>query len=179
MLRDLPLKLSKPPLNAYDVHRMVYETMLDGRHQDQRDFLFTLLPDLGGVVVIRCGSLPEYLHPVSAPVDIPAVGERRRFTLVAAPMTKNNDETKPLPKNDPEARVRWLSRRGERHGFELISARVSSRMVHYDRKGTKFWLERAEFDGELVVRDPGLMAATLEHGIGRARSLGHGMMRWA
>jgi CRISPR-associated protein Cas6/Cse3/CasE subtype I-E len=173
------MKLSKPPLNAYDVHQMVYATMLEGRHQDQRDFLFTLLPDLGGVVVIRCGALPEYLHSVSSLVDIPVVGERRSFRLVAAPMTKDGAETKLLPPNDPEARVRWLARQGKRNGFELTSARVSSRVVQYDRKGKRFLLERAEFEGQLIVRDAGLMAAALEKGIGRAKSLGHGMMRWA
>lgn len=178
MLLDLPMKLSKKPLNAYDVHCMVYDAMLEGKSNAERDFLFTVLPDMGGMVVIRSATLPAHLHPYTAPVTMPANGERRTFELVAAPMTKDNGITKPLPKDDPAARMRWLNGAGRRHGFEVLEAAVSSRPVHYDRKGTKFWLERAEFRGELVVTDALKLSVALASGIGRARSLGHGMMRW-
>jgi CRISPR-associated protein Cas6/Cse3/CasE subtype I-E len=179
MLLDLPMKLSRKPHNAYDIHCMVYDAMMDGQGKSARDFLFTILPDMGGMVVIRSVDLPDNLKPYTVPVSIPDVGERRRFELVAAPMWKCKEKgTKPLPKNDPAARLDWLSRMGHLHGFEAADVSLSSCAVQYDRKGTKFWLERAVFQGEMVVSDAGKLSSALASGIGRARSLGHGMLRW-
>lgn len=177
MLLDLPMKLWKMPPNPYDVHSIVYDAMLGERKDEGRDFLFTILPDLGGIVVIRSQSLPFHMRPCASPVVVPELGERRAFELVAAPMTKSHGVAKPLPKDQPGMRLEWLSRMGQRHGFEVVEASVSSRQMHFDRKGVQFSLERAEFRGEITVTDQEKLAAALSSGIGRGRGLGFGMMR--
>lgn len=179
MLFDLPMKLSKKPLNAYDIHCMVYDAMLDDPEKNDRDFLFTVLPDLGGMVVIRSAAIPDSLRPCAMPVAMPSEGELRTFELVAAPMRKlPTGRREPFPKDDSAARMEWLARMGDRHGFEVIHGTVFSAPVHYDRKGAKFSLDRAVFHGELIVKDAEKMSSALARGIGRARSLGHGMLRW-
>src|SRR5690242_4819433 len=114
MLLELPMKLINKPHNAYDVHCMVYDAMRNGREKVDRDFLFTLLLDLGGMVVVRSADLPEHLRPYTAAVAIPATGETRKFELIAAPMMKADGKTKALPPNDPAARLEWLARMGKR-----------------------------------------------------------------
>lgn len=177
MLLDLPMKLWKMPLNPYHVHTMVYEAMLGERKDEGRDFLFTILPDLGGMVIIRSNKIPFHLRACAAPVVSPEEGDRRAFELVAAPMYHAHGETKALPKNEPGSRLEWLSRMGKKNGFGLLEVSVSSKIQHFDRKGTKFCLERAEFRGELLVTDQKKVEAALASGIGRGRGFGFGMLR--
>lgn len=179
-LHDLPMKLSSLPSNAYDVHAMVYAAMLRPGTDDKRDFLFTTLPDMGGMVLIRSDRFPSDMVRHAIPVEPPANGQHRDFTLVASPMrsVKGEPRRKPLPPNDPAARVEWLAKMGRRHGFDLKDVAVFSKPIHYERNGAKFCLERAEFYGSLIVTDEDKLKSALTTGIGRARSLGHGMMRW-
>lgn len=177
MLLDLPMKLWKMPPNPYDVHSIVYDAMLGERKDEGRDFLFTILPDLGGMVIIRSQTLPFHMRSCALPVVVPEERERRAFELVAAPMTKGHGVAKALPKDQPGLRLEWLSRMGQRHGFEVAEASVSSRPLNFDRKGVQFWLERAEFRGEIIVSDQEKLTAALASGIGRGRGLGFGMMR--
>lgn len=179
-LHDLPMKLSSLPSNAYEVHAMVYAAMLRPGTDDKRDFLFTTLPDMGGMVLIRSERFPGAMVRHAMPVEPPTNGQRQDFTLVASPMRSVLGESRkqPLPPNDSTARIEWLVKKGRRHGFDLKDCAVFSRPVLYERLGAKFHLERAEFYGTLVVTDEDKLKAALATGIGRARSLGHGMMRW-
>lgn len=182
MLLELPLKLSSPPNNPYDVHDMVYSTMLRPGTDDERDFIFAVLPDMNGMVLIRSARFPEHLMSHAIPVRPPVDGQMRDFTLIASPMKNvvggnGKKVRKALPQNDPGARIEWLSRMGRTHGFSLKEVSVTSRTVHYVKDSGRFWLERAEYQGELLVTDADKLKSALANGIGRARSLGYGLMR--
>jgi len=177
-LYDLPMKLPGLPPNLYAVHEMVYAKMKDGTGKECRDFLFTILEDLGGMVIIRSADFQEPQRAMALPVEQPENGDIRDFQLVACPMIKAGNGSKPLPINDTPARLRWLARKANQHGFSLIDADVMFHPVHYSRKGTRFWLERATFAGTLKVTDKDKLSSALISGIGRARSLGHGRLWW-
>lgn len=185
MLLDLPLKAPGLPANHYDLHAAVYDVMFRRNIHDSRDFLFTVLPDLGGIVLIRSARFPSHFIPHGTPVEIPRVGEVRGFTLAAYPTVNRcrgvpgKDRERPLPPNDPMARIEWLAKRGHKNGFSLRSATVESRriLIEPDR-GRRFHVERAEFRGELAVTDPERLTHALATGMGRGRAFGLGMLRW-
>jgi CRISPR-associated protein Cas6/Cse3/CasE subtype I-E len=185
MLLDLPLRMTTPTANRYDVHAAVYAMMLRPRSDDPRDFLFTVLPDLGGMVVVRSACFPDRLAPHAVPVDRPRLGEVRGFTLDAYPTANRQggvpgkDRERALPPDDPEARVEWLAKRGRAHGFDLDSVTVEShRVLVGPPRGRRFFVERAEFRGELTVTDPDRLLHAMATGIGRGRAFGLGMLRW-
>jgi|SRR5690349_4537531 len=184
MLLDLPLKISRTPPDPYGLHQMVYAALLPRGSDEPRDFLFATFPPVFGksLVLVRSARFPDRLRPHAIPVDPPANGQRRSFALVASPMvsTRGPRRKVPLCPHDPAAHVRWLERKGRRHGFDLIDASVSvsTSSVRCERKGRRFRIVRAEFSGELVVTDEHKLASALANGIGRNRGLGNGLLYW-
>jgi len=72
---------------------------------------------------------------------------------------------------------RWLSKRGERHGFTLEDCAVQSFEILRVRKDAhEITLSVADFSGRLRVTDPDALKVALCSGIGHGRSFGLGLM---
>jgi CRISPR system Cascade subunit CasE len=131
---------------------------------------------------------PDYLARPSEgkPLELNALAtvERPlRFRLRANPTVTKWDETANKRKRhgiyDVEAQLEWLSRQGERGGFSVLGAMVSSseRLRCSKRDGAApITLTTATFDGHLRVHDAGMFTQTLESGLGHSRALGLGLL---
>lgn len=177
-LREVPLiKPDGLPKNPYDLHTWLYQRFCSDKG---REFLFATEPDFGPIVIVRSRQLPAIYLDASVLVDIPAAGERRAFCLTASPVARVPDrkEKVRLPPGDKEARVNWLTRQSERHGFELIGTpAVSWQTVVHVRKGERISRESATYQGMLRVTDPERLELALALGIGRSRALGFGLLQ--
>lgn len=83
----------------------------------------------------------------------------------------------------------WLSKQGEKHGFELLSGSrnngddeagngqiTSYRTLSIPRRGKPARLGVIDFDGVLEVRDPERFISSIGQGLGRAKAFGCGLM---
>lgn len=89
-----------------------------------------------------------------------------------------------------EEQVRWLQRRGERHGFEIAVVGNSQPDVMVTQRqmltgsqpgsgGRKIRVLPVRFDGHLMVKDPELFTAAVRDGVGRGKAYGCGMISLA
>lgn len=173
MLRmpELPSQ-GKGTTNFYAVHAMLYRELARG---GGRDFLFA---EDAGALIVRSRNLPSDLAHAGKPVVVASTGDVLKFTLVASPMRKSGASTRQIDRDDEEGRLQWLHRQGALCGFEVIGdPSVVHRPVHFRKSGRQWWLERSEFRGVLRVVDADKFNVSLETGIGRARSMGFGLMR--
>lgn len=76
------------------------------------------------------------------------------------------------------ALLAWLAAQGERCGFEVCEVFDASMCVERQRRaGAELPLPVQQLELSVRVADPLLMAAALRHGVGRAKSLGCGLLR--
>lgn len=178
-LMDIPFKVRNGlPDDGYQLHRIVYDLLaVDGK----RDFLFTPITaagECGAMVLVRSRHVPPELREAGIPVPAFDAGDVLRFELTASPMWKAGKRTIPMPGNAPAPRIAWLDRQGLLHGFRLLGdPDVRIDIARYSKPGKAFSMERAVFTGTLAVTDAERFGNALEHGIGRARGMGHGLMR--
>ena len=87
--------------------------------------------------------------------------ERKRYALLSEERQQN-----------------WLARQGERHGFRLLEAERNGewRIEARKRGSHRIQIHAVRFDGRLQVEDPDAFAYGLEHGIGRGKAFGLGML---
>ena len=80
----------------------------------------------------------------------------------------------PLNFTRPE---KWLTRKGENHGFSLISIHASEeRMARGDkRNGGSIHAFSVLFDGILTIAEPEKFNAAVKTGIGRGKAMGLGL----
>ncbi|MFT3857515.1 MAG: type I-E CRISPR-associated protein Cas6/Cse3/CasE [Aquabacterium sp.] len=76
-----------------------------------------------------------------------------------------------------EACASWLSRQGERHGFEVEaqSLWVDGYLQHVVKDG-KLRFSTVDYRGVLKVTDPVSFTSVLWHGLGHAKAFGCGLM---
>lgn len=83
-----------------------------------------------------------------------------------------------------EAGVKWLESQGAKSGFTLASAAdggasamaVSHAILTLERRKANMRIGVLDFEGTLVVSDPGLFLQSLTRGFGRAKAFGCGLM---
>ena len=133
-LLELPLIMPNGfPDNPYEVHERLYAKFCAG---GVREFLFSMEGDIAPIVLVRSRGFPESFASAAEPVDIPAAGARRLFRLTASPTVSRNGKKTRLPAGDRPARIAWLARRAEEHGFELLGEpTVTWRSVKLVRRG--------------------------------------------
>lgn len=102
-------------------------------------------------------------------------GRSYRFRLQANPTVTRDGKRRGLCSE--EEQLAWLARQGERHGFSLVHALVSSSVMQHGRKGaSRLSVLTATFEGYLQVVEPDVLRAALCAGIGPAKSLGCGLL---
>lgn len=108
-----------------------------------------------------------------------AVGQRLAFRLRANPTVKRDG--KRIPLREEHEQTAWLRRKGEAHGFTLVSVRLRQATASRSRTadGWVATLEGVTFDGLLRVTDPEALLAALAAGIGSAKGFGFGLLSLA
>lgn len=123
-------------------------------------------------------------------------GRRLRFRLEANPTRKvvrfDDDgarlgQGRRVELRTDEARLEWLVRHGERHGFALDQVhgvvpdvRVSLVPRRHGRRGRgRVALQPVRFEGHLRVVDPLALAEAVGHGIGPGKAYGCGLLSLA
>ena len=160
------------------------------------------LPDWGylGVPGAR-----EYLAQVFAQEN-PAVkevnyrllaGQVLSFRLLANPtkrlsrsLTRGMETSKRVGIYASKEQIEWLQRKGEQHGFRLLSAQTGQQARRKDQRPPQ--AEDAEpqvahdlqflsvrFDGMLAVVDPARLQTALAQGIGSGKAFGFGLLSLA
>jgi CRISPR-associated protein Cas6/Cse3/CasE subtype I-E len=175
-LREIHLIMPQGfPANPYKVHERLYsEFCVNG----VREFLFSMEGDDAPIVLVRSRDFPESFASIAEPVDIPAAAARRLFRLTASPTVSRNGKKTRLPTGDRPARIAWLARRAEAHGFELAGEpTVTWQSVKLVRRGQHVIRESARFEGMLQVTDASRIELALERGIGRSHAFGFGLLR--
>jgi len=112
-------------------------------------------------------------------------GQLLRFRLRANPTVTKFDPEKGKGKRHGlvklEEQLAWLHRQGERHGFEVPGAMVSSAERIQARKrqndaGRVMTLQSVTYNGHLRVNNPVAFLTALRSGLGHAKSLGFGLL---
>ncbi|KSR45927.1 MULTISPECIES: type I-E CRISPR-associated protein Cas6/Cse3/CasE [Pseudomonas aeruginosa group] len=101
-----------------------------------------------------------------------------RFRLFANPTVTRQGKRYGLV--GEEQQLAWLARQGERHGFTVEAALVTSSDVLGSRKGAaRISVLRSAFEGRLRVCRPESFAQALAAGIGPAKAFGCGLLSLA
>jgi CRISPR system Cascade subunit CasE len=181
--------------DSYDWHQRIWQAFA-GRDGAVRDFLIRVdqKEEAHRVLIL---SRTQPVKPDWCPTDcfgtkqIPAdyfSHETYRFSLLANPTKKlrvdnpNGSRKKNgrrVPITQREDLVRWLLRKGEAGGFTFDPGdlRTIPRGREFFRKeGIQGTHTAVEFQGTLIVRDPGLFMEAVRHGIGSAKAFGFGLL---
>lgn len=159
--------LTKPAAaSGYDGHRII-AGLLDGMPAQ--------FVDRGDHLVIRSD------QPIAGIEAIPmrplADGAILGFTLRASTGTKVKGHHRYWPTGDWRSRHAWLDRRGQRHGFEVISVHCKARIATIEKAGRRFTIDQTDFTGVLKVVDLDLFQAALRTGVGSTgKAFGMGML---
>ncbi|WP_221091600.1 type I-E CRISPR-associated protein Cas6/Cse3/CasE [Deinococcus aquaedulcis] len=134
---------------------------------------------------------PGYLRDAQVkPLDLSGLreGERLLFRLranVTASRWRDGQDRAADPRTKREAlrgareQLAWLERQGERGGFGVPGADIvqsGNVRLYKARGGTPMTLFAVTFEGLLTVDDPLRLAQTVQGGIGKAKSLGFGLL---
>jgi CRISPR system Cascade subunit CasE len=183
--------------DAYDMHRTLVRAFVQDETQAPPRFLWRLEPDrtLSRPTVLvqslQTGDwaflerLAGYLAGEGArrtksfePDTLLQDGARYRFRLVANPTVTRGGKRHGLV--GEEAQLAWLTRQGERAGFNVLAAVVAGDdRVRSRRGGEQISLSRVGFEGVLEARDKGLLGQALAAGIGPGKAFGCGLLSLA
>ncbi len=125
-------------------------------------------------------ALPNYLKGSAETRDISPEGwlqpkQCYRFRLFANPTVTRDG--KRLGLVTEEAQLTWLARQGERHGFTVEAALVtSSEQLRSRKQDSRISVLQACFEGRLRVQDPAALASALRSGIGAGKAFGCGLL---
>lgn len=182
--------------DAYQMHRTLARAFVADASSPPDRFLWRLEAGSSDwsnpVVLVQSASpanwlalreLPNYLkgEPETRTFDsrqLVQAGADYRFRLHANPTVTRNGKRYGLAAEDEQ--LAWLSRQGEKHGFEVHAALVSASDMAKMRKADRWMqVQRACFDGVLRVTDSASLAQAIESGIGPAKAFGCGLLSLA
>lgn len=159
--------LTKPSAAAgYGAHRLV-AGLLQGETAQY--------VDRGDHLIIRTdrdipGTETKPLRPFSA-------GSILGFTLRASTGAKVKGRHRYWPPADWRSRHAWLDRKGQQHGFEVISVHCAACIATVEKAGRTFTMDQTDFTGVLKVLDAGLFTDALRKGVGSTgKAFGMGML---
>lgn len=97
-----------------------------------------------------------------------------RFRLVANPL-QNNIKNRRIPCHGNKERLDWLNKQGERYGFKVLQAKVTSYKENRIQKH-HFTVKTVAFEGVLQVTDAEKFKRALVQGIGHEKAYGCGLL---
>ncbi len=182
--------------DAYQMHKTLARAFAADEHSRPARFLWRL--EASGqdwsspVVLVQAAGaanwqplleLPQYLKGqpetrLVRPEQLVQAQADYRFRLQANPTVTRDGKRYGLATEDEQ--LAWLSRQGNKHGFEVRAALVGTTDMARMRKGNQsMQIRRACFDGMLQVREPLPLIEALEAGIGPAKAFGCGLLSLA
>lgn len=182
--------------DAYQMHRTLTRAFAADASSHPERFLWRLEASATDgsqpVVLVQSASsanwlalkaLPNYLKgepetKTYAPERLVQADADYRFRLLANPTVTRNEKRYGLAGEDEQ--LAWLSRQGNRHGFEVRAALVtSSDMARMRKAESRVQVQRACFEGVLRVTDSASLLQAIESGIGPAKAFGCGLLSLA
>lgn len=160
-------EISKPPgLKPYQLHQLVLG-LTDGKT--------ALFADNGDTILVRTD---EVITQSGRPLREFNEAEIIGFELRACVSKKIKGRHLYYPTNDWRSRHAWLSRQGQRHGFEVLTVNVRADHAKIDSgRGRNFTVDQTDFVGVLRVTDRNLFENAIRVGIGStAKTFGFGML---
>ncbi|WP_083998848.1 type I-E CRISPR-associated protein Cas6/Cse3/CasE [Actinomadura kijaniata] len=137
---------------------------------------------------------PPRLRTLAPLRELLTPGRRFAFRLTGNPTRNVDTKTRAdgkrrsgrhLPLRDETARLGWLARKGAQYGFEVPIGQLGTPDVQISslprgrgdkQAGTVVTIEPVRFEGHLTITEPDLFWDGLQHGIGRARPYGCGLL---
>ena len=185
--------------DAYQMHKTLARAFVADEHSRPERFLWRLEAsghDWSSPVVLVQSSaaanwqplieLPQYLKAdpetkAVRPDQLVQAQADYRFRLLANPTMTHDGKRRGLAAEDEQ--LAWLSRQGEKHGFDIRAALVSATDLARMRKDSQsmqiMQIRRACFEGVLHVRQPQSLIEALGAGIGPAKAFGCGLLSLA
>lgn len=150
----------------------------------KRDFVFRVEDWPIPHAVIRGRRFPDDLAPLASPVLVPSAGDTVQFRLTTA--LSQRDTASPENRIVPlkclyeddwfERGAAWLTDKLAKHGAEVVGELEWRRIAYPFGRGTAQSLIFADAHGSILVRDEDLFAKAMEHGIGRYKAFGMGLI---
>lgn len=182
--------------DAYQMHKSLARAFVPDETSKPARFLWRLEAlghDWSNPIVLvqsNCvadwGPLERLPHYLKQPAETKALEPERliqaqadyRFRLLANPTVTRDGKRYGLTSEDEQ--LAWLARQGEKHGFQLKAAWVSSSDVAKMRKANmSMQVQRAWFEGVLRVLQSAPLIQALEAGLGPAKAFGCGLLSLA
>lgn len=180
--------------DPYEMHRTLVRAFVRDAEQTPPRILWRMEPEAAWsdpVVLVQAQeaadwsaleALPAYLKGEGAietktwePEAWLDADERYRFRLFANPTVTRDGKRQGLVSED--AQLTWLTRQGERHGFSVEAALVTTSELVRSHKGAhQISLLKVCFEGRLRVTDKASLAAALCSGIGPGKAFGCGLL---
>lgn len=179
--------------NAHKLHQRIMQAFPDEEREKARadwNVLFRQEPESDLILVssaiegdwnrLPSGYLSQHL---SKPFDVEktpfTTGQLLQFRLKANPSKRDNQTRKLIGMFHEADQLEWLSRQGDRNGFEIQGVDVIQTPNIFGRKGegkAPIRLATVLYQGVLRVKDVDRLVAALQQGIGRGRSYGCGLL---
>ena len=104
-----------------------------------------------------------------------------RFLLRANPTRKPSGTDQRVGILDEIGQQLWLRRQGERSGFDVLAVRAlrQGNLIAYKPGAGRLTIFAVDFEGLLRTTDKEAFQRTIEHGVGRSRFLGCGLLSLA
>jgi hypothetical protein len=159
--------IPKPPtIKVYELHRLV-QGLTDGEAP--------LFADMGDTFMVRT---EKPVTDKGVPPRRTTTGDIIGFELRACVSRKIKGRHIYYPTSDWRSRHAWLSKQGERHGFEVLTTNCHAAQAKIDNgKGRVFTVDQTDFVGIFRVTDNSKFEKAVANGIGStAKAFGFGML---
>jgi CRISPR system Cascade subunit CasE len=197
--RHVRIDLARP----YEMHRTLMQAFPDDLKAEIERVLYRVETDprIGlPTVLVQSKLAPNwtklplgYLYSGQGPLN-PQVkeinltlraGQLLAFRLLANPtkrlsrsVPQGREEGKRVALYKPDEQIEWLNRKGEAHGFQVVSAIPNRQPETNDRQHALTFLS-VQFDGLLHVIDPERLSVAVINGIGASKAFGCGPLSLA
>lgn len=165
----------------YDIHKLVYSMFANS---DGREFLYYVdYSSIGHTTVLiqspEMPSAPKFGKLEAKLIPPPFYGfDRYRFRIRISPVKRHNRKVISVM-HRAEDIIPWLYELGLKHGIYFDPASMEKEgdgTMHMKKNGCVITISYADITGVLEVKDRELFLNAVEHGIGRAKGFGQGML---
>ncbi|NJP10756.1 MAG: type I-E CRISPR-associated protein Cas6/Cse3/CasE [Leptolyngbyaceae cyanobacterium RU_5_1] len=184
--------------NAHNLHRRIMQAFPDQQRDNPRadwQVLFRQEPD-SSIVLVQSGIEPNWTHlprnylsdrtdhpiqfkPFNPQVSHLQPGQILQFRLKANPSKRDKQTRKLIGMFHASDQMAWLERQSSQHGFKPLGVDVipTPNVFGMKAKGTApIRILTVLYQGMLEITDSARFIEAIQHGIGRGRSYGCGLL---